>query len=686
MDVDDHKKQTDNTVSSAKKTGTEGTIQFSNSNHAKFIHVASDEKFLSVSGEEEDTNKKANELLKKLGLEMPPKALITISGGASLMDQSRNLDEHLAKRLAQLFSRGIARTAAEIDAYLIDGGSDSGVMAMIGQGVADRGYKSHLIGVVPAPLAHYPGAADIEAQFKEESCELEPHHSHFVLVDTPYWGGETDAMYHLAEALSPNIPVLTVLVNGGSLACEEVLRSVRMGWPIIVVSGSGRLADEISQLYEDTPDFIPDPHLAEIISDGRLFIFPVDARVEELERMIRRLLRGDSTLRLAWERFAIYDANANRHQRSFKGIQFNILVLGVLGTLCALLQSSIESMLLIVGDEKAWKTTLQYSNLPDWWMESMRWVFQEARFLLNQLTYFMAYFIILIPIITTAMLAAANRFNAGSKWLLLRGSAETVKREIFRYRARAEIYNTENTHPPKKSREVKLADQLQGISTRLMQTEVNISALQNHEGTLPPKYSTAEHDDGFARLSPEQYLSYRLEDQYQYYRTKTQKLERQLKYLQWLIYIIGGIGTLLAALGLELWIALTGALVTALGTYLEYQQIESTLLTYNQAATELANVRSWWIALSASEQEEQSNIDMLVQQTERILYSEFSGWMQDMQDAFDALREQQEAELKESNQQGIDVTGRTREKKTTKDNKATNATTTNKAAVNTGNN
>ncbi len=659
-------KPSDNKTPPTQPVDKSGTIKFANSHTAQFIHVSCDQAFSDRAREDDNSDNS----LRLLGFNTTPKALITISGGASLMDQERSLDAHLDKRLAQLFSRGIARTAAEIGADLIDGGSDSGVMAMIGQGVADRGYKSRLIGVMPAPLARYPGGAEIEAEFKENACELEPHHSHFVLVDTPHWGGETDAMYQLADALSPNIPVLTVLVNGGDLACEEILRSVRLGWPIIVVAGSGRLADEIAQLHEEMPDFIPDPRLAEIISDGRLFVFPVEARVEELERMIRRLLRGDSTLRLAWERFAIYDDNANRHQRSFKSMQFNILLLGVLGTLLALLQTSIETMLLVVDDEAAWQMALQRSNLPDCWMEAMRGIFSQARFFFNQLTFVMAYLIILIPIMMTAMLAAANRFNAGSKWLLLRGSAEAVKREIFRYRARAEIYNNELTRTPKKSREVKLADQLQSISTRLMQTEVNISALQTYQDRLPPPYSTAAQDEGFMRLSPEQYLSYRIEDQYIYYRSKTQKLEKQLKRLQWLIYIVGGIGTLLAALGLELWIALTGAIVTALGTYLEYQQIEATLLKYNQAATDLANVRSWWIALSAAEQEEQSNIDMLVQQTERILFSEFSGWMQDMQDAFDALREQQEAQLKESEQQGIDVGGRAGDKKVRKENEA----------------
>jgi hypothetical protein len=126
-----------------------------------------------------------------------------------------------------------------------------------------------------------------------------------------------------------------------------------------------------------------------------------------------------------------------------------------------------------------------------------------------------------------------------------------------------------------------------------------------------------------------------------------------------MIYIFGGLGTLLAAMGLELWIALTNSLVAALGTYLEYQQIETTLLKYNKAAADLANVRSWWIALSAAEQENQNNIDMLVGQTERTLHTEFSGWMQEMQETLTALQEEQQKKLHKSQE---NITGVSKQK------------------------
>ncbi|HEX8423291.1 MAG TPA: hypothetical protein VF634_07765, partial [Pyrinomonadaceae bacterium] len=82
----------------------------------------------------------------------PYKAVILVVGGAASMD------EQLIPRLTQLFGRGIARAAAEADAIILDGGTQAGVMTMMGEGVAGRGYKTRLIGVAPAELVTYPGS------------------------------------------------------------------------------------------------------------------------------------------------------------------------------------------------------------------------------------------------------------------------------------------------------------------------------------------------------------------------------------------------------------------------------------------------------------------------------------------------------------------------------------------------
>jgi hypothetical protein len=150
----------------------------------------------------------------------PPKNLILLIGGA---DKKLSLP-------AQLFSRGIARAAADAEALIIDGGTQAGVMQIMGQSIADRGRKSSLLGVAPAGKVTYPGGPTVAGN---DSAPLDPNHSHFVLVDGNEWGSETETLFELAAAF--NVPVLAILVNGGAIAKDELLQSVRRSWPVIVI-------------------------------------------------------------------------------------------------------------------------------------------------------------------------------------------------------------------------------------------------------------------------------------------------------------------------------------------------------------------------------------------------------------------------------------------------------------------
>lgn len=91
------------------------------------------------------------EIVEALGIK-PHQAVLVLIGGAD------SVDEKLKPLLIQLFGRGIARAAASVNAVIIDGGTEAGVMAMMGQGVADRDFKSALVGVAPLSMVTYPGS------------------------------------------------------------------------------------------------------------------------------------------------------------------------------------------------------------------------------------------------------------------------------------------------------------------------------------------------------------------------------------------------------------------------------------------------------------------------------------------------------------------------------------------------
>jgi truncated hemoglobin YjbI len=73
------------------------------------------------------------------------------------------------------------------------------------------------------------------------------------------------------------------------------------------------------------------------------------------------------------------------------------------------------------------------------------------------------------------------------------------------------------------------------------------------------------------------------------------------------------------------------------------------------------NVRSWWVALPPAQQAQQKNIDAMVSNTEGILRSEFSSWVQEMQEAMTELKKQQtpkedDKEAANSSSQSIQTT------------------------------
>src|ERR1043166_6797824 len=560
------------------------------------------------------------------------RAVLLLIGGAN------SVNPGLEPKLIQLFGGGVARAAATVQSVIVDGGTAVGVMAMMGQGVADRGYKSPLVGVAPKALVQYPGSAG------SGTTPLDPNHSHFVLVDGNDWGDETRIIFQLVEALKKQGPAVVLVVGGGDVCKKEALLAVRQGLPLIVVDGSGGFADEIAAAWKGRPNLPDEPIMAEIIADRNIALHLLSDPVNGIERLIVSELGGDNVLIQAWTRFADYDLNASLQERRFERLQLAIIVIGVAGTALALLKQVKNPDGVILTTWKDWWFYRPWSGSgkpPQW----IGW----------WLTY---YVLIVLPIVITMLISAANRFKQGNKWLLLRSGAEAIKREIFRYRARAGDYKevfsptpapppapgVTPTLPPPTAEQV-LAQRVEDITRRVMQTEVNTTSLVPYDkriGFPPDMFGAESLDDGLSVLTPDRYVQVRLGDQLRYYRRNAVEHKRKLKMIQWAIFIIGGVGTLLAAINRQVWIALTTSLAAALTTYLSYRQTESTLMKYNQAATDLDNVRSWWTALPPADQTKKPTVDLLVDHTERVLQSEMDGWVQQMQNALAELRKGQE--------------------------------------------
>jgi SLOG in TRPM, prokaryote len=209
-----------------------------------------------------------------------PRAVILLFGGAAGLDDSRKA------HLATLFTDGVTPLAAQLGALIIDGGTQSGVMAMMGEALARYPGTCQLLGIAPKGKITNPEI--VGASAVSDGAPLEPNHSHFVLVESAEWGGETGKMLELARAF--NARIVAILVNGGAIAADEALQSVRNGWQLLVVEGSGRFADELSAAVRNG-QFAKSVEVSEIARSGRVALFHIDDPAEKLRDELRRMLR-----------------------------------------------------------------------------------------------------------------------------------------------------------------------------------------------------------------------------------------------------------------------------------------------------------------------------------------------------------------------------------------------------------
>jgi hypothetical protein len=162
------------------------------------------------------------------------RAVLVVVGGASKMSSRER------RRLAPLFTEVLAPLAQRLRTTVIDGGTDTGVMSMMGSARSEGGWRFPLVGVIVERLTNHSAHASVNA------ADLEPNHTHFVFVPGSEWGEEAPWLARLATVVSGSEHSATVLVNGGDIAVSDVRHSIDAGRPVVVLDGSGRTADALA--------------------------------------------------------------------------------------------------------------------------------------------------------------------------------------------------------------------------------------------------------------------------------------------------------------------------------------------------------------------------------------------------------------------------------------------------------
>jgi len=143
----------------------------------------------------------------------------------------------------------IAGLAESINALIICGGTDMGIMAEIGQIRSQNQYKFPLVGITLKKLVTWPqGPRSIKFLWLgKQRWQLEPHYSHFILVPGSEFGDESPWVVAAATLLSEGHQSVTILLNGGEVSRKDIELSLVNARPAIALSGTGRLADELSR-------------------------------------------------------------------------------------------------------------------------------------------------------------------------------------------------------------------------------------------------------------------------------------------------------------------------------------------------------------------------------------------------------------------------------------------------------
>ncbi|XP_042350815.1 transient receptor potential cation channel subfamily M member 2 [Plectropomus leopardus] len=200
----------------------------------------------------------------------PPNLLISVTGGAK--------NFYLKARLKNMFHRGLIKVAQTTGAWIITGGTHTGVMKHVGQAVRDYALSNSMHGQIVAigvatwgiihnrdTLVHPEGCfpahylMDIKDQGRL-SC-LDNNHTHFLLVDDGThgrYGVEIELRSQLEKCISRKrlgnkesgvtIPVVCVVLDGGPGTLNTIYNAMLNGTPCVILEGSGRIADVIAQV------------------------------------------------------------------------------------------------------------------------------------------------------------------------------------------------------------------------------------------------------------------------------------------------------------------------------------------------------------------------------------------------------------------------------------------------------
>lgn len=217
-----------------------------------------------------------SDALHNLGLSNKLPTLVLVGGASGISEADMT-------HLQRLFVEEIAPIAQELRVAVVDGGTDAGIMRLIGQARTKIGATFPLIGVAAYGTVILPDAPPPSS----EAAPLESNHTHFVLVPGSNWGDESPWLARLASVLSEGFPSVTLVINGGEITFQDVSQSLQADRPVIALDGSGRTADKLAAALRGEAT---DNRAKQLTASGQVQAINLSKHPTRVAQVIKRIL------------------------------------------------------------------------------------------------------------------------------------------------------------------------------------------------------------------------------------------------------------------------------------------------------------------------------------------------------------------------------------------------------------
>lgn len=163
-------------------------------------------------------------------------------------------------------------------------------------------------------------------------------------------------------------------------------------------------------------------------------------------------------------------------------------------------------------------------------------------------------------------------------------------------------------------------------ATPIYDTQDNNSS-QVDSSIFDPRNMNVLRDDGFALVTAEDYVTFRLKPQILLYQELSPYLNKMSGRLQVASYTLTAITTGLALIGYSYLVPIPVALMSALMSIADFEQLSVRLRNVNQCKMQLDNLQIWWESLSMVEKRLPVNKEYLVKVTEENVNAEVSAFI-----------------------------------------------------------